>query len=330
MKSYLAIFFIIVLSGCGTIPEVDPIAVNNFKYQELDKGDDVGLYLIRPNLFAGGGRGYWVAVDDKVIGNLENNTHAFLSLNSNENKTINTVMSMASQNFIAITSPDKEEKYFFVKVGMDSFSPVFLTPDLGKTMVSQTERQKLDYKQRPNDGYDNLAMNPSLVAEYMTTSLVPALRPDDKNGVIVFIRPSSTEKSMRLNTSIWANGKHLGALDAKQFFKVKLPVGQNKIYRKDGEFHSLDIEVKANETYYIELEESFSFTGYNHELKPLNANDSDLQSWLLNLTEVTPTPENKWSNNQKVYVERGQEYFNSNKKFFLKETQKFPSNYAKD
>lgn len=322
---YIWLFIVtVILSGCGSIPEADPELISNFKPHTLNDGDDVGIYLVRPNQFAGGGRDYWVATDDKVIGDLENNTYVFMSLNSKKNMSINTVVSMASQNYIGIPDYTGSKEYYFYSVDFNTWIPKKLSNGVGKTLVSKLSEHKLDHKQRPNDGYDNLAMNPGLVENYMSRNTA-RLEPDNEHGVIYIFRPSSTNKVMSLPVSVWTERKHLGTLDSKQLFKVKIPVGKTQFYRKDGEFHHLEINVEPNKYHYIELDESFSFTGYNHSLNSLGSEGSltnkKVMKWMDTLVEYAPVPEEKWTERQKSHVVRGMRYLKKHKELFIEKNE---------
>lgn len=317
---YIFPFLLILLSGCGSIPEADPKAVSNFKPHKLNDGDDIGVYLVRPNQFAGGGRDYWVAVDDQVIGDLENSSYVFLSLNSENNSSLNTVVSMAGQNYIGLPESTGKDEYYFYSVDFTTWIPKKLTADVGKTLVSDVAEKKLDQKVRVNDAFDNLAMNPSMVANYMEEGN-NELIPNNEYGVVYFFRPSSVDKAMALPTSVWGEDKHLGSLENKQYFAVKLPIGNHNIFRKDGNFHALKLNVKPNKYHYITLNQSFSFTGYNHNLKLIGTEESiedkKIKSWLKSLTGYSPIPESEWSDRQKSHVERGQEYIKTNKIQFI-------------
>lgn len=319
MKYITSILLCFTLFGCGSIPEPDLEAVANFKPHDLNAGDDTGVYLIRPNQFAGGGRDYWVAVDNKVIGDLENGTYVFMSLNSKNNNSINTVVSMAGQNYIAIPETVGDKSYHFYSVDFTTWIPKKLSPEVGKTLVTSMKEHTLDLKVRPNDAYDNLAMNPSMVASYMENT-TEQLSPTNEYGVLYFFRPSSTEKVMSLPASVWSQDAHLGSLEPKQYFAVKVPVGEYDLYRRDGKFHKLTLNVEPNKYHYIELRQSFSFTGYNHSLefigKEESISNSKVRGWLKSLTQQVPTSRDTWSGKQKKYVELGLEYLNANKESF--------------
>lgn len=319
MKTILAPLLGLILIGCGSIPEADPEAVSSFKPHQLEGGDDIGVYLIRPNQIAGSGRDYWVATDDAVIGDLENSSYVFLSLNSKENSSINTVASMAGQNYIGLPETTGEKEYYFYSVDFTSWIPRKLSSDIGKTLVSNMEQHELDQRVRPNDGFDNLSMNPGMVDAYMER-ISSELVPDQKQGVVYFFRPSSTEKSMALSVSVWANDAHLGSIEAKQYFGVKLPAGKHTFYRRDGKFHALNMDVKANQYHYVELEQSFSFTGYNHNLIPKGSEEvienKEVKSWLDTLVEYAPISKAQWSERQQSHVDRGLNYLKENKPLF--------------
>ncbi|GAM78151.1 hypothetical protein JCM19241_4856 [Vibrio ishigakensis] len=322
-KSFFkSIFFILMtmtLTACGSIPEPDAELISNFSYQELDEGDDAGIYLIRPNQFVGGGRDYWVAVDDKVIGDLNNNAYVFLSLNSKENSSINTVIDMAGQNFIGVSEGGTVDQYYFYSVDLTSWIPKKLSDDVGKTMVSGMREHKLDYVSRPNHGFDNLSMNPGMVTEYMRKKTQP-LEPDSDYGVVYFFRPEQTTESMNLAASIWTKDKHLGSIKAKQYFAVKMPVGKHKLYRRDGDFRTLNIEVEANRFHYVKLDQSLGFTAYNY--KPVyigsedNIENQKVVRWLDTLEGFEPIPDTQWNSRQVTYVDRGLEFIQKHKHEF--------------
>lgn len=325
MKYIWTPFLGLILSGCGTIPQADPEAVSNFVPHELDEGDDMGVYLIRPNQIAGSGRDYWVASDNEVIGDLENGSYVFLSLNSKENLSMNTVVSMAGQNYIGLPPINGKSEYYFYTVDFTSWIPNKVTPGVGKTLASGLERHPLDYKVRPNDGFDNLAMNPSMVETYMVQRSEMGkgkirISPNQDHGVVYFFRPSSTEKAMSLPASVWLKDEHLGALEAKQYFAVKMPVGKHNLYRRDGKYHCLSIDVQADKYHYVELEQSFSFTGYNHGLTFVGSEKSvtndKVNGWMESLTEYTPIPKEEWSDRQSSHVERGLFYLQQNMPLF--------------
>ena len=319
-----------MLAGCGSLPKADPEVVANFKPEPLPEGKDVGVYLIRPSLFMGGGRTFWVSADDKNIGRLSNGNYIFLPLDSKKNLTVNTNMDGALWSPLEVPTPTEEKKYFYIKVSLADRKASAVTPDIGMTAVNSMGANKLidtkKEKQGDNPGFDNLAMNPSFVTEFMQEK-VNDVKPDESHGVIYILRPKNNDPA-----SVWLDSSYAGDLSSKQFLKIKVPVGVHRIYKRDGDFYLLEVNVEANAKYFVTLKPSMGWVTLNNIPTALNANKStvkrEIDKWLSTFTEVQMPPEKDLTVNQLRHIKRGIKFIETWKDDFEKELKVFPKEYS--
>lgn len=315
--------------GCGSLPEADSEVVSNYKHKELDTAKyDTGIYLIRPSLFLGGGRDFWVAVDDKTIGDLPNGSYVFLPLNSDENLTVNTVMDMNLLHPIAVTN-NTESPFSYYKIGLTNRTAEPIDESVAITTIHSMTEHKLDYVERKNDGYDNLSMNPSLVTS-LTTESTANVKAGNKQGELYIFRES--KDTMNTPASIWLDKQYAGELRGGDFIKIPVPKGKHIINRRDGDFRTLEIDVKPGYSYFIDLKFSQGWTSLNHIPTALDATNqstmSKINKWLLAFTEMTMIPKEDRSEYQNKILMKGQAFMDKHETEFENATVVFPGEYA--
>ncbi|WP_392340656.1 hypothetical protein [Moritella marina] len=332
-KIITALILTMTLVGCGSLPKADPEVVANFKQEPLPEGKDVGVYLIRPSLFAGGGRTFWVSVDDKDIGSLSNGNYIFLALDSKKNLTVNTHVNGMLWSPFEVPTPEAEQKYFYMKISAAE-SPdqktQLVEPEVGITAVNSMDSNKLIDSEKEkigrNPGFDNLAMNPSFVTQFMQVNSND-VKPDESHGLIYIMRPKNNDAA-----SFWLDDSYAGDLIAKQFLKIKVPVGKHRIYKRDGDFYSLEINVEANTKYFVTVKRSLGWVTVNNIPTALNANKANVKTkidkWISTFTEVQMTPEKDLTENQLRHIQRGVNFIKTWENDFEKAVTLFPNEFA--
>ena len=317
------------LVGCGSIPKADPEVVANFKPEPIPEGKDVGIYLIRPSLLMGGGRTFWVSADDKNIGRLSNGNYIFLPLDSKKNLTVNTNMDGLLFSPFEVPTPTVEQKYFYMRVGFGEPKAQVIEPKVGMTAVNSMDANKLIDSEKEkvgrNPGFDNLAMNPSFVTQFMQV-MTNDVKPDESHGVIYIMRPENNDAA-----SFWLNNSYAGDLIAKQFLKIKVPVGKHRIYKRDQKFYLLEINVEANTKYFVTVKQTQGWAVKNIPTA-LNANKAivktEIDKWLSTFTEVQMTPEKDLTEKQLRHIKRGQNFIKTWKNDFEKALTLFPNEFS--
>lgn len=319
----------LVLIGCGSLPEVNQEAVANYQHPKLGPEYDGGIYIIRPNNFVGGGRDFWVAVDDKVIGDIENNSYVFIPTNSKENLSANTVMNMALWSPINIKPNNTNTARFkFYKISTTEYDAVELEEDAGVSAIATIDKHELDNNIRVNDGYDNLAMNPAQLESFVSQVSNP--QADDVNLATVYIFRNDANKQNP--SSIWFNDNYEGELQAKQFIKVQLAPGTHNLLRRDNDFHNLEINVEAGQSYAIQLSQSYGWTSVIHKPTPINLNNSaslsDFHNKLKKYQQVEAVKSENYSTYQSALIKRGQQFMKKYQLDFTDAKTIFPNNYS--
>ena len=136
------------------VPETEaPVAV--------ESGDqDTTVYLIREKKFVGGGRDVWVALNDKVVAAMDNGGHVVLKLKPGLN-TLNGVQAKAGFAYAAVDDRPGETVYLLMQYLGGKITEV--PAEQGLALVKDTKPQQVLAETRPNDGYDNLLVNPELL-----------------------------------------------------------------------------------------------------------------------------------------------------------------------
>lgn len=148
---------------------------------------DTTVYLIREKKFVGGGRDVWVALNDKVVAAMDNGGHVVLKLKPGLN-TLNGVQAKAGFAYAAVDDRPGETVYLLMQYLGGKITEV--PAEQGLALVKDTKPQQVLAETRPNDGYDNLLVNPELLGLGLIASNAEPMAPDEQSAVINVYRPA--------------------------------------------------------------------------------------------------------------------------------------------
>lgn len=176
----------VLLTGCGTSYKVKPDLIKGFKEPSV-AANKTGLYVIRGSNILGAARGLWVAVNDKVVADLSNSSHVYLELDSGLN-TLHFVQATVGTGYLAVDNKPGAILYAIFGYATTNVTK-FLDEDIGKSIVMQTNAVTPLKEKLRNDAYDNLMINPGVLAYPIMVESSEELKADEINAVVRFYRP---------------------------------------------------------------------------------------------------------------------------------------------
>ena len=251
--AYIKLLFTIVTPllffGCANQTfTVKPDLVDSFEALDTPTDSETHVYVIRGSQYQGGGRKVLIGVNDVIHGALGNKTHSFLKLESGVN-TISLIQSNSVFSSIPLDNRPKETVFIYLDYEVGSLTEA--RPQLGKTMVQETNFIAPYDEVKENASLNDIIFNPGwLDLNYMKMGTV-LVSGDDEYGVITIARPGVKFKQALFD--IWSENTGLiGSLSGESFIQVRVPVGKNKIFTFLGELSAVEIDVSANNNYYVE------------------------------------------------------------------------------
>lgn len=297
MKSiYVKLFFSLacplLIFGCANQTfTVKPELVASFEARGNPTESETHVYIIRGSQAQGGGRSVLIGVNDSIYGALGNKTHSFLKLKSGIN-TISLVQSGSAFSYIPLDFRSGETVFIYMDYEVGSL--IEARPQLGKTMVQETNFKVPSSEVKVNSALNAISLNPGwLDLNYMIEG-EKLLSGDSEHGVVTIARPGVEFKKAILD--MWVDGLGLvGSLSGESFVQMRVPVGKHKIFAHLRELSVLEIDVAPNQNYYVEARLARGYSGSNLELSSVSEGTSGSypETW-------TKTLEHKVLNSEKA------------------------------
>tara|TARA_R110002167_G_scaffold289738_1_gene494815 strand:+ start:155 stop:1150 length:996 start_codon:yes stop_codon:yes gene_type:complete len=304
LKLCLISLVVTFLAGCATSYKVEPSLIKNFQAKDVPE-DKTGVYVIRGSNFKGGGRGLWVAINDKVVADLPNGSHVYLELDAGMN-TLHFVQNLAGFGYLNLDDRDGEMVFAKFDYGVTSKTEE-LEPELGKTIVMQTDLVQPLTEARKNDAYDNLLINPSAVGYKFMNEGGEQLAPDAEHAVVTFYRPDKSIKEV--NFDIWNQDGFIGSTTGGHYFSVKLKAGEHNFLARSERYSVLKSTLKANKYYGVKMDINMGWNQAHIKLLPINLNaKNEVSTWKSKLKYYSISTETLALPAVKQRITEGHEY----------------------
>ena len=273
-----------------------------------ESGQGVDVYLIRERKFVGGGRDLWVAVNDKVVAALDNDSHVKLRLEPGLN-SINAVQAKAGVAYAALDNRDGETVYAVVDYMGGTITEV--PEEQGASMVRETKGSKALDGPRPNDAYDNLLINPELLKLGLIEPNAGRMEPDGESAVITFYRPA--QLIAQVPFSLWSREGYVGSLLGKQYLQLRVAPGEHTFVAFSERLSVLNATVEAGKEYAVEFDVGMGWNQAHIKLLPvdLNAEGGKVDGWKAELAPVGVSVEALGKPEVAPRIARGFDYLKS-------------------
>jgi hypothetical protein len=269
-KKTLSIFGLVAVlftTGCATSYKIDPSQVSQFKPTTQPTQEQTFVYVIRGANFQGGARGAWVAANENVVADLSNGSHTLLKLPSGIN-SIHLVQGLAGFGFAKVDN--KPGETVFLSVDYTTGKMVELDRDMGISMVMQTKEAKDIDELRPNDAYDNLLANPSLLGFPVMKAAETPILPDAETAVINFYRMETLIGQVPFD--IWSQDGYVGSTLGGTYFQVRVQPGKHTFVSLSERYSVLEAQVEAGKEYIVEFDVDMGWNQAHVQLLPIDAN----------------------------------------------------------
>lgn len=229
------------------------------------QGQETTVYLIRKKKFVGGGRDVWVAVNDKVLVDMDNGGHVMLKLLSGLN-TVNAVQSKAG--FAYATLDNRAGETVYLALDYLAGTVVEVPVDEGVRLVKETKQQQVLAEPRHNDAYDNLLINPELLGLGLIAQGATPMTPDAQSAVINVYRPDKLIALVPF--SLWSREGYVGSLLGGQYMQIRVAPGTHTFVGFSERLSVLNATVEAGKEYAVELDVGMGMNQAHIKLLPMN------------------------------------------------------------
>lgn len=263
LTTFLIITSIGLFSGCSTI-SINKNLVKNYKNPVSISNSETLIYIIRESAFIGGGRGLWVAHNDKVIADLGSGEYTYFKVKKGIH-TINVVQARKGSGYMSIDRTYKKPLFF--KYNYTEGKMEEIPYELGISYIADYDKVNLLASPRPNDGYEAGIFNLSLFKELnIMEKSNKNLLPDKQHSIITFVFPWN---SSAISSTIWSDNGIVGNLKANQYIQIKVPKGKHKFYIKSVADIVLEADIDVGKHYRVEIDKTEYFTGSHFSIDPL-------------------------------------------------------------
>ncbi len=241
------------------------------------------VYLIREKKFVGGGRDVWVALNDKVVAAMDNGGHVVLKLTPGLN-TLNGVQAKAG--FAYTTVDDRPGETVYLLMEYLGGKIIEVSAEQGLALVKDTKPQQVLAETRPNDGYDNLLVNPELLGLGLIASDAEPMAPDAQSAVINVYRPAKLIAEVPF--SLWSRDGYAGSLRGGQYMQLRVAPGKHTFVAFSERLSVLNATVEAGKEYAVEFDVGMGWNQAHIKLLPMNlaAESGKVDGWKAKLARV--------------------------------------------
>lgn len=233
----------------------------------LDQDQETTVYLIREKKFVGGGRDVWVAVNDKVVAAMDNGGHVVLKLKPGLN-TMNGVQAKAG--FAYTTLDDRAGQTAYLVLDYLGGKITEVSAEQGLALVKATKPQDVLAESRPNDGYDNLLVNPELLGLGLIAPSAQPIAPDEQSAIINVYRPARLIAEIPF--SLWSREGYAGSLRGGQYMQLRVAPGKHTFVAFSERLSVLNATVEAGKEYAVEFDVGMGWNQAHIKLLPVNVN----------------------------------------------------------
>ena len=241
------------------------------------------VYLIREKKFVGGGRDVWVALNDKVVAAMDNGGHVVLKLKPGLN-TLNGVQAKAGFAYTTVDHRPGETVYLLMEYLGGKIIEV--AAEQGLALVEKTKPQQVLAETRPNDGYDNLLVNPELLGLGLIATTAEPMSPDAQSAVINVYRPAKLIAEIPF--SLWSREGYAGSLRGGQYMQLRVAPGKHTFVAFSERLSVLNATVEAGKEYAVEFDVGMGWNQAHIKLLPvtLSAEAAKVDGWKAKLARV--------------------------------------------
>lgn len=223
------------------------------------------VYLIRESKFVGGARGVWVALNDKVVADLDSGTHVMLKLKPGLN-TLNAVQAKAGFAYATIDNRGGQTAYLLMDYKLGTLTE--LPAEKGAALVKATKPHAAVGAPLPNDAHDNLLVNPELLGLGLIANNPPPLAPDAQSAVISFYRPARLIAEVPF--SLWSRDGYTGSLRGGQYLQIRVAPGSHTFVALSERLSVLNATVEVGKEYAVEFDVGMGWNQAHVKLLPVN------------------------------------------------------------
>ena len=241
------------------------------------------VYIIREKSFVGGGRGVWIAANDRVVASLSNGSHVRLTLDQAIN-SINAVQGKAGFAYMALDNRPGETIYARIEYLKGTITEI--PADEGAALVAKTKPMTLLDEVRPNDAYDNLLVNPELLGLGLVSTAVEPMTTDEHSAVISFYRPGKLVA--QLPFTFWNQDGYAASLYGGQYVQLRVAPGSHRFVGFSERLSVLEMSVEAGKEYAVEFDVGMGWNQAHIKLLPVDttAQASKIDGWKQTLALV--------------------------------------------
>ena len=268
---------IIIVSGCASIPKINPELVKNYQAPVNIGKEETLIYVIRQNTFVGAAQHLWVGCNDQYVANLGAGNYCYFKVPADLN-TINLRQMQIPLCFYRVDFRPSETVFLYFEYTKGLFTEV--DKELGITMVmSSEEGQKYDGSDKNTDVEIGL-MNPGYVNVQVMKESSAMPKVDESHALVSFIRPQTFAEA--LSFGIWNQDGLLGSLKGKNYFTAKLSPGKHIFIANSRYYSALRAHLEAGKHYYVKVEASMGWSQANINMLPVknDLEQKEIQEWM--------------------------------------------------
>jgi hypothetical protein len=206
--------------------------------------DETLIVVMREGRMLGAAGGHWIAVNDKTIATLRNDTHTVIRYPAGL-ITLNLASGGMPVASIAIDNRGGETVYLEWRLGETRFTE--LDEKSAHKLIRKTDPSKPVDEILPNDEQVLVLMNLSRLGfDLMEPASGPA-EPDDEHGVVTIFRQKDGDK---LDFGLWDETGFRGTLGPREAISLRLPAGSHFFMAGNLGYTQLRADVEAGKRYY--------------------------------------------------------------------------------
>lgn len=210
--------------------------------------DETLVYVIREGKLTGAVNSHWVAVNDKTVGTLRNDTHTILRLPAGI-ITLNLASGGLPAAAIALDHRGGETVYLEYELGATEL--VELDEKSAHKLIRKTDRSDPIAEITPNNEQMPVLMNLSRLGFDLMEPAAGALEPDADHGVVTIFRQKDGKK---FKFGIWSDAGFVGTLGTREAVSLKLAPGSHFFMAGNLGVTQMRADVEAGKHYYAWLD----------------------------------------------------------------------------
>lgn len=200
-----------------------------------------------------------------MVADLSNGSHTLLKLASGLN-SIHLVQGLAGFGYAKVDNKPGETLYYSIDYTTGKMTE--LTPEMGMSMVMQTEKAKDIGEPRKNDAYDNLLANPSLLGFPVMKPATEPMKADADTAVINFYRMETLIGEVPFD--IWSEEGYVGSTKAGTYFQVRVTPGKHTFVSLSERYSVLEATVEAGKEYVVEFDVDMGWNQAHVQILPID------------------------------------------------------------